>query len=399
MSTLNKTVTPLGPGRYDYSLSDISGFSRASTATYLDSAGVMRTASINEARFEGGQLLLEGQRTNYARWSQDFANAAWQRIALTLASGTDIAPDGTATMSTITGAAATTSYLQQQVFGLSAASVYTASVFLKQGTSPSNLVRVFDSAINLFQAGAIVNWIGGVPVLSGVSGWAVPPAIVATQTPGVYRFSGGVNTGLLTGLGLLVYPSALNEATSAKVWGVGLEDGPTLTSYIPTTGAAATRAADLASLIRYLADERGSLTMSIDGNVISATGALRDPLTRAVIISLFTWGRARADDQLPGNERMGWWGDTYPATPGDRIGSRLWLLSRSTITAKTVQRAREYAEEALAWLVADGVASEVIVLAERAGLDQISLWCQIVRGNGPRLDIRFNDAWSFLNGI
>jgi len=142
------------------------------------------------------------------------------------------------------------------------------------------------------------------------------------------------------------------------------------------------------------------LTLVINGVEVPLGMAMRQPLPRAVIISLFTWRRARPDDQLPsGTDRMGWWGDTYAANRGDRIGSRLWLLARSKIVNNTVQRAREYGQEALAWLVADGVASGVIVQAERAGIGQISIWCQVIRGDSSRLDIRFNDAWSFLDGL
>lgn len=139
------------------------------------------------------------------------------------------------------------------------------------------------------------------------------------------------------------------------------------------------------------------LSILIDGVDTPLGMGLRQPLPRAVIISLFTWARARADDELPGTERMGWWGDSYPAVAGDRIGSRLWLLARAKITNQTAKKAREYAEEALAWLVVDGVASRVVVQAERAGMSQISIWCQIVRGADQRLDIRFDNAWSFLD--
>lgn len=139
------------------------------------------------------------------------------------------------------------------------------------------------------------------------------------------------------------------------------------------------------------------LTIVVDGVTVPLGMGLRDPLPRAVIISLFTWARAKPADTLPGTERCGWWGDSFAPVPGDRIGSRLWLLARTTITAHTVVRAKEYAQEALAWLVADGVASQIIVEAERAGLSQISIRCQIVRADAPSLNIRFNDAWSFLN--
>ena len=140
-----------------------------------------------------------------------------------------------------------------------------------------------------------------------------------------------------------------------------------------------------------------SLYVVVDGVNVPLGMASRIPLVRAVVMSLFTWGRANADDELPGTERMGWWGDSFPAVPGDRIGGRLWLLARAAITAQTPAKARAYAEEALQWLIDDGVASQVIVQAERAGLSQISLWCRIVRGDSPTLDIHFDNAWSFLH--
>ncbi|EPN56356.1 Phage GP46, partial [Pseudomonas syringae pv. actinidiae ICMP 19079] len=57
-------------------------------------------------------------------------------------------------------------------------------------------------------------------------------------------------------------------------------------------------------------------------------GSLQASLLRSVVISLFTWRRAEADDPIDDAERFGWWGDTYPTQANDRIGSRLWLLRR-----------------------------------------------------------------------
>ena len=130
--------------------------------------------------------------------------------------------------------------------------------------------------------------------------------------------------------------------------------------------------------------------------VLRAGGRELNPLVRAVIISLFTWRRANPDDVLPGNERMGWWGDSFPTVPNDKIGSRLWLLSREKLIPSTVQRARRYAEEALAWLVKDGVAARVEVEAERQGLSTLALGVRVFKSDGKPMDIRFPDAWSFL---
>jgi len=121
-----------------------------------------------------------------------------------------------------------------------------------------------------------------------------------------------------------------------------------------------------------------------------------EPLVRAVIVSLFSWRRANPDDELPGDERMGWWGDTYPTVANDRIGSRLWLLSRSKLTEQVRLKAKEYAEEALRWLIDDGIASRIEVESERQGLSTLVLSCRIYRADSLHMDIRFQDTWSFL---
>ena len=95
---------------------------------------------------------------------------------------------------------------------------------------------------------------------------------------------------------------------------------------------------------------------------------------------------------------MGWWGDTYPETSNDRIGSRLWLLHRAKLTRQTVLRAQEYAEEALQWLVDDGVADGFTVQSERQGLDRLALGVVLTRGDKTLVNIRFLDVWGYVGG-
>ena len=148
------------------------------------------------------------------------------------------------------------------------------------------------------------------------------------------------------------------------------------------------------------------LTVTFDGQT-TPLGLLQDidndqahPLVRAVLISLFTWRRANADDTLPDPKgfRMGWWGDSYPAVANDRIGSRLWLLARAKLTLTTVQRAQDYAEEALQWLIDDGVAARIAVRAERQGLSTLALQCTLFAADGTaNAVLRFDNLWSLLN--
>lgn len=137
------------------------------------------------------------------------------------------------------------------------------------------------------------------------------------------------------------------------------------------------------------------LQLVIDGVAVDAADVY-DDLPRAVLISLFTWRRANPDDELPGGDKYGWWGDSFPQIANDRIGSRLWLLLRSKLTNQTVIQAREYAEEALQWLIDDGVAASISVVAERLSLESLALGITIVRGDKSQLNIRFVDVWNYL---
>lgn len=139
------------------------------------------------------------------------------------------------------------------------------------------------------------------------------------------------------------------------------------------------------------------LTVVIDGQQSLLGLQSAEPLVRAVIVSLFTWRRALPDDDLPGVDRMGWWGDTFSPVEGDRIGSRLWLLSRSKLLPETTARAKEYAQEALQWLIDDGVATRVEVEAERQGQSTLVLACRIYKPEvATPVDVRFTNVWDFL---
>ncbi|EOF8224550.1 phage GP46 family protein [Yersinia enterocolitica] len=121
-----------------------------------------------------------------------------------------------------------------------------------------------------------------------------------------------------------------------------------------------------------------------------------DNLTRAVIISLFTWRRADPDDDS--EQPMGWWGDSYPTIQNDRIGSRLYLLQRTTLTSKTVELARGYLEQALAWLKDDGVVSRIAINVLRRGTEILTAEITLYRNDGSSQLITFDDLWSALNG-
>ena len=65
------------------STKNLINFTRASSGTYVDSDGLIKTSAVNK--------LL---------YSNEFTNAAWTQSGLTLVSSTTTAPDGTATATT-----------------------------------------------------------------------------------------------------------------------------------------------------------------------------------------------------------------------------------------------------------------------------------------------------------
>ena len=120
-----------------------------------------------------------------------------------------------------------------------------------------------------------------------------------------------------------------------------------------------------------------------------------DGLESAVVISLFTDRRAEDGDALPGaaDDKRGWWGDGFAEASGDRIGSRLWLLAREKQLPSVLARARDYAREALAWLIEDGIVREVNVAAEIVRQGVLGLSIDIVRTGRPVARYRFESFW------
>ena len=105
------------------------------------------------------------------------------------------------------------------------------------------------------------------------------------------------------------------------------------------------------------------MQLFLNGAQVSAD--MTDSLSRAVVISLFTWQRASQSDEVDNDQCMGWWGDTFAENKGDKIGSKLWLLLRQKVTDETLNRAQEYAYDALKWLIDDGICSDITVSVER----------------------------------
>ncbi|EBF9805596.1 hypothetical protein FIF06_04660 [Salmonella enterica subsp. enterica] len=115
----------------------------------------------------------------------------------------------------------------------------------------------------------------------------------------------------------------------------------------------------------------------------------------AVIISLFTDRRAQPSDPIPdgSTDRRGWWADSFRKRP---IGSRLWLLGREKTLESVLERARTYADEALAWMKLAGLVKSVTCTASRVAHDRLQLSVSLVLPDGARRPMVFE---AHLEGV
>lgn len=117
-----------------------------------------------------------------------------------------------------------------------------------------------------------------------------------------------------------------------------------------------------------------------------------DDLATAALISLFSDRVADPDDALldASNDPRGWWGDGADHS----IGSRLWLIERAKRTQQTLQAAKGYIEEALQWMLDDGVAAGFEIGVEWDPGNQLSASVVVLRSDGQRQAMRFAWAWN-----
>lgn len=102
-----------------------------------------------------------------------------------------------------------------------------------------------------------------------------------------------------------------------------------------------------------------------DLGVSNGEFAKDDSLRSLVLISVHTDRGIEPSELEEGeDDRRGWWADRYRKR---KIGSRLWRLRNAKATPQNVELCRKYLDEALAWMVEDGLAERVEVEAKADG--------------------------------
>ena len=220
-------------------------FTRASGGSYVGADGLIKSAAVNEPRFDHNPttgeslgLLVEEARTNRHTYSEQFDNAAWGKNGATITSNATTAPDGTTTadkFASTSGAALI--YVQQADYTLTNGASYTRTVFAK-----ASEISILNIQVGNTTTGTVV-------VQANLStGTATNGGVVTTLANGWFRISYSYTQSGTLGDFYLTLPANTVAGSGVFVWGAQIEAGSFPTSYIPTEGSTRTRAADVASI-------------------------------------------------------------------------------------------------------------------------------------------------------
>jgi len=232
-------------------------FTRASDATYFDADGTLQTATTNAPRFDhsGGTslgLLIEEQRTNSIRNSQ--AGGAVVGTPGTLPTHWNVM--GAAGLSTNVvgfGSAGGFDFLEVQIVGTASSGLYqlgfdvatqvvasagqswATSCWVSQQAGTLNGISLISVRLNARNSGGSTIAVSDSPTIT--------PSALLSKHVSVFASLPSNSAFVQPNLRITVSSGAAIDIT-LRIAAPQLEQGAFATSYIPTTGATATRAAD-----------------------------------------------------------------------------------------------------------------------------------------------------------
>lgn len=233
-------------------------FTRASTGTFVGSNGLIQTAASDAARFDHNPatgeslgLLVEEARTNYRRYSSTFSDGSYIKgYSLGLSTGGSVVlPNQVdSPLGSLTGwkfgpdPAADAGYListRLEIWSdyIPSGNTKVLSIFAKAGTAGTTLKlhpanENSDAATFNLETGAVVSGPGSIQNYG--NGW--------------YRCSVVTSVNITSGRNFQIHARCSSYSDFIYIAACQFEAGSFPTSYIPTTSATVTRAADVASM-------------------------------------------------------------------------------------------------------------------------------------------------------
>jgi len=234
-------------------------FTRASDATFFDADGVLQTAGSNVPRFDHDPatgasrgLLLEEARTNNFERSAEFDDAYWgkTRSSISANDAGTTAPDGTNAADKLIANTSNDTHFAARTTSFTSGVAYTATVFAKKAEKQWLAIQFGSTFTGGSAIRTFFNLDNGT---TGNSSAGITASIVSIGN-GWYRCgitaTAGATANAATNFFVTDIDNALawtgNAADGLYLWGAQLEAGAFATTYIPTTTATVTRAADSA---------------------------------------------------------------------------------------------------------------------------------------------------------
>jgi hypothetical protein len=270
-------------------------FTRASTATYFNSAGVLTTAAINEPRFDFNPstlaargLLVEGARTNSIRNSQ--AGGAVAGTPGTLPTNWSGFIGGGLTREIVTtGTINGISYIDVRFSGTSSSASGCSFDFEAQTQIAASLGQTWSQSLYVAMiAGSVANLTnvrlflresdGGGVVLGSQFGASIAGTLAANFQRAVFTATTNQPTvAFIQPRFEITFNSGVAIDITLRIAAPQLEQGSFPSSYIPTTGAAATRAVDSAivSNLASIGFNANEGTWYVEAEVDDTAGVVR----------------------------------------------------------------------------------------------------------------------------